>query len=161
METIKIVIFKEENEEFAIDVDHVISIEKTEQITPIPKLPKYMKGLVKVRGELVPVIDLHNVLYGTDEKISDITRLVVLNTEEMKLAILVGEAKELLEVDTNSIKQVGLLAYQKTNYFTGIINLENRLITLIDPERLFNSLEGIKEIQAFMKEQKDKISSEA
>ncbi|WP_033828470.1 chemotaxis protein CheW [Bacillus andreraoultii] len=155
METMKIVIFKEKNEEYAINVDHVLSIEKLEHITPVPKLPDYIKGLVKVRGNLVPVVDLHNVLYGTDEEIQEITRLIVLKTDEMELALLVGEAKELLEIERSSIKQVGLIAYEKTSYFTGVINLENRLITIIDPLQFIYSLDGIKEIQAFMKEREE------
>jgi purine-binding chemotaxis protein CheW len=153
LDTVKVVIFKEKHEEYAIDVDHVISIEKPEKITPVPQLPNFIKGLVKVRGELVPVVDLHHVLYGTDEALHEMTRLIVLKTGILKLALLVGEAKELIEVSTDSIKQVGLFAYQKTSYFTGVINLDNRLITLIDPNRMINSLDGIREIQAYMEEQ--------
>jgi len=69
---------------------------------------------------------------------------------------LVNEAKEIINIPQDKLKQVGLVAYQKTSYFTGVANLDTRLITLIDPLLLIRSLEGIREIQEFMKSEKVK-----
>ncbi|MDZ5471094.1 chemotaxis protein CheW (plasmid) [Bacillus sp. 31A1R] len=156
VEDLKVVVFQVGTEEYAIPIQYVISIEKMEGITPIPHLPAYVKGIVKVRGELIPVIDFERVLYNRQIDNSDSIRLIVLHTEEMSLAVLVNEAKEIINIPQDKLKQVGLVAYQKTSYFTGVANLETRLITLIDPLLLIRSLEGIREIQEFMKSEKVK-----
>jgi purine-binding chemotaxis protein CheW len=146
----KAVIFHSGKEEYSIPVGHVISIEKPEGITSIPQLPDYVLGITKVRGELVPVIDFANILYGTKESTED-KKLIVLKTEILSLGIIVHEAKEILDIPDGAINQMGLMAYSRTKYFSGVISLEDRLITMIDPEVLVESLDGIREIQDYMK----------
>jgi purine-binding chemotaxis protein CheW len=79
--------------------------------------------------------------------------MIVLQTEELSFAVLVNEAKEILDIPSGNLKQPGLIAYQKTNYFTGVANMDARLITLIDPFKLVESLEGVREIKDYMKAQ--------
>ncbi|EIJ78785.1 chemotaxis signal transduction protein [Bacillus methanolicus PB1] len=149
----KAVVFRVGSEEYAFPIQYVISIEKMERTTPIPHLPEYVKGIVKVRGELIPVVDFENILYNRQLVINEGTRLIVLHTPEMSLGVLVNEAKEIAEIPSDNLKQIGLIAYQKTSYFTGVANLDKRLITVIDPLKLIQSLEGIREIQEYMKTQ--------
>lgn len=151
----QVVVFKTGNEEYAIPIEFIISIEKMEGITPIPHLPPYVKGIAKVRGELIPVLDLNRILYDAPIVDESSVRNIVLQTKELSLGILVNEAKDIIEISEGQIKQIGLVAYEKTSYFTGVANLDSRLITLIDPEKLVQSLEGIREIQEFMKSQKE------
>ena len=157
MESSKIVVFKENNEEYAVHVEQVISIEKPSQITPIPYLPNYVKGLVKVRGELVPIIDIHQILYKTELQISENTRFIVIQTDLLQIAFLVEEAKELLEIESSTINKLDLLAMLNTSYFSGVVNLEGRLITLIDPNELIKKLDGINEIYDYMMERKKQL----
>lgn len=152
----KVVVFTVGKEDYAIPIENVLSIEKLEGITPIPHLPPYVRGIIKVRGELIPALDTERILYNRPVEVNDSVRIIVLQTEEMSLGILVGEAKEILDIPQEQMKQVGLIAYQKTSYFTGVANLENRLITIISPSILVKSLEGIREIQEFMKSQTEK-----
>ncbi|MGM0846076.1 MAG: chemotaxis protein CheW [Bacillota bacterium] len=148
----KAVIFHSGKEEYSIPVGHVISIEKPENITSIPQLPQYVLGITKVRGELVPVIDFANILYGSKESTTD-KKLIVLKSEILSLGIIVHEAKEILDIPEGALTQMGLMAYSRTKYFSGVINLEDRLITMIDPDILVESLDGIREIQDYMKAQ--------
>ncbi|PTY75955.1 chemotaxis protein CheW [Heyndrickxia sporothermodurans] len=148
----KAIIFQIGNEEYGISVDYVISIEKFENITLIPNLPPFVRGIVKSRGELIPVIDFEHVLYGHLLQHNEQSRLIVLNTEELSIGLLVKEAKEILDIPNDTLTQIGLVAYQKTNYMSSVANLESRLITMIDPNLLVHSLEGIKDILEYMKE---------
>jgi purine-binding chemotaxis protein CheW len=149
----KVVVFRVGTEEYAIPIPFVISIEKVEGITPIPHLPHYMKGIAKVRGELIPAVDFESILYSRTLQETEMSRMIVLQTEELSFAVLVNEAKEILDISSGNLKQPGLIAYQKTNYFTGVANLDARLITLIDPFKLVESLEGVREIKDYMKAQ--------
>jgi purine-binding chemotaxis protein CheW len=150
IEANKAVVVQVGMEDYAIPIQNVISIEKVESITPIPHLPDYVKGIVEVRGDLIPVIDFENVLYNRSLLVSEISRLIVLKTDEISLAILVNDAKEIVDIPPEKLKQVGLLAYSKTSYFSVVANLDHRLITLIDSSALVNSLEGISEIKDYM-----------
>lgn len=149
----KVVVFSVEKEEYAFPINDVISIEKMEGITPIPHLPEYVRGVVKVRGDLVPTIDLEKILYNRFIPNDQTSRMVVLKLDEMSIGILVNEAKDIMDISSKQIKQLGLVAYEKTSYLTGVINLESRLITIINPTLLVQSLEGIKEIKEFMKQE--------
>ncbi|MGS2776127.1 chemotaxis protein CheW [Robertmurraya sp. GLU-23] len=149
--TTKVVVFQVGTEEYAIPIEQVISIEKVEGTTPIPHLPVYVKGIVKVRGELLPVLDLEEILYHRTIQYNDQTRMIVVKTDELTIGVLVNDAKEIIDIEKENLKQLGLVAFNKTSYFTSIANLESRLITLIDPSKLVQSLEGINEIQQYMK----------
>ncbi len=151
MLTTKVVVFQVGTEEYGIPIEHVISIEKVEGITPIPHLPLYVKGIVKVRGELLPVIDFEEILYHRAIQYNDQTRMIVVKTDELTIGFLVNDAKEIIDIEKENLKQLGLVAFNKTSYFSSIANLDSRLITLIDPSKLVQSLEGINEIQHYMK----------
>lgn len=158
METTKVIVFKERNEEYAISVEHVISIERPMEVTPIPHLPEYMAGMVKIRGDLVPVIDIHSVFYGNRTPESEKNRLILIKTDAFPVALFVEEAKELLEANPEQIRQVGLLAYKKTAYFTHVIHRDDRLITVLDPIGFFRSLDGMREIYDYMEQELHPLS---
>lgn len=147
--------FQVGNEEYAIPIHFVMSIEKVEGITPIPHLPAYVNGITKVRDELIPVIDFERILYNRSFRVSESTKMIVLQTEMLSIGVIVSDAKEIIDIPTDKLKQLGLLAYQKTTYFTGVANLDSRVITMIDPAILVQSLDGIREIQEFMRTQKE------
>lgn len=141
----KSVVFACGTEEYAVPVNHVVSIEKLEKITPIPHLPQYLIGFTRIRGELVPVIDFQHILYNKRSE-GDLVRIIVLNTDLVNFGLVVTDAREILDFDPNILMQVGLVNYSKTKYFTAVANLENRMITCVDPSILVNSLDGIREI---------------
>ncbi|WP_144510189.1 chemotaxis protein CheW [Bacillus sp. FJAT-22090] len=146
----KVVVFQCGNEDYAVPIEHVVSIEKLEQINPIPHLPNYLIGLMKIRGELVPIIDFEQILYNRSGVNNENARVVTMHTQDMSIGILVKEAKEILDIAQEDLKQIGLVNYTKTRYFTAVANLEDRMITIVDPSILVRSLEGIKDIQSYL-----------
>jgi len=148
------IVFNAGHEEYAIPVQYVISIEKYENVNPVPHLPEYIRGVVKSRGELIPVLDFSFILYNRHIQNDDDVRMIVIHTEELSFALLVNEAKEILEIPENAMQQMGLVAYHKTKYFSSIANLEDRIITMIDPVSMLEVLEGVKEIKDYLNEQK-------
>lgn len=146
----KVVVFQCGNEDYAVPIEHVVSIEKLEQVNKIPHLPNYLIGLMKIRGELVPIIDFEQILYNRSGVNYENARVVTMHTQDMSIGILVREAKEILDIAQEDLKQIGLVNYTKTRYFTAVANLENRMITIVDPSILVRSLEGIKEIQSYL-----------
>ncbi|MEG0450669.1 MAG: chemotaxis protein CheW [Lysinibacillus sp.] len=149
MESVKAVVFACGEEEYAVPVEQTVSIEKLEHVTPIPHLPNYLLGFTRIRGELVPVLDFERILYNRSAA-TELSRIIVLNTDVVNYGLLVSEAKEILDFDESILKQMGLVNYSKTRYFTAVANLEDRMITYVDPKILVNSLDGIREIIAYL-----------
>ncbi|MGE8204439.1 chemotaxis protein CheW [Heyndrickxia sp. NPDC080065] len=153
----KAIIFQAGNEEYGIPVDYVITIEKFENATQIPNLPQFVRGIIKSREELIPVIDCEQVLYGQVLQQDEQSRLIVLKTEVLSIGLLVKEVNEILNIPKEVLKQIGLIAYPKTRYFSSVANLESRLIMMIDPNLFIGSLDGIKDILEYMKEQEQEV----
>ena len=150
----KVVVFQCGNEEYAVSIQHVVSIEKLEHINPIPHLPDYLIGLMKIRGELVPVIDFEQILYNRSGVNEESARVVTMHTKDLTVGLLVKEAKEILDIEQENLKQIGLVNYTRTRYFTAVANLENRVITIVDASILVSSLEGFYDIQSYVEEAK-------
>ncbi|MGE7933643.1 chemotaxis protein CheW [Viridibacillus arvi] len=154
MSSSKVVVFRCGQEEYAVPIDHVVSIEKMEHVNPIPHLPSYVTGLMRMRGELMPILDFEQILYR-GQAAGDQVRIVVLQTGDFLFGLLVVEAKEILDIPAEHLQQIGLVNYSKTKYFTAVANLEERMITIVSPSVLVDSLEGIKEIKAYMQKLKE------
>jgi len=150
-ETTKAVVFQIANEEYALPIENVISIEKLEDVTPIPHLPSYVKGIVEVRNELIPILDLEDILYNRPLSLNESSRLIVLQAGEFSYGALVGEAKEILDIPSDKLKQVSFLTSPKTAYLTGIANLNHRLIALLNPALLADSVEGVNQVKEYIK----------
>ncbi|RAK22289.1 purine-binding chemotaxis protein CheW [Anoxybacillus vitaminiphilus] len=149
----KVVVCQIADEQYGIPVENVISIEKMSAPTVIPQMPDYMVGVVRIRGELVPVLDTMKILYNRPFQENDKTRMIVVITEDISVALIVDEAKEIVDIPSELIKQVNMLAYRQTPYFIGVASLPERLITLVEPNQLFESLEGIKAIKEHIQSQ--------
>lgn len=143
MDISKVVVFRAGNEEYGLPIEHVISIEKLEGINVIPNMPLYMKGVVKVRGELIPVLDTNRIFYHQDTSLDDQTKLIVVHSEELCAALIVKEAKEILDIQENQLKSISMGAFQATKYFVAVASLDERLIAIINPNLFVSSLEGI------------------
>lgn len=150
MNVLKAVIVQCGNEEYAISVDSIVSIERLEQVNPIPHLPDFMLGLMKIRGELVPILDFEQILYNKSAKDHPEARIVVVQTKALFIGLLVIDAKEIIDIPESILTNAGLMAYSKTAYFTSVANLENRMITIVDPEILSQTLSGMDEISEYV-----------
>ncbi|MHA6259559.1 chemotaxis protein CheW [Sporosarcina sp. CAU 1771] len=158
MSILKAVIIQCGNEEYALPIDTVVSIENLEHVNLIPRMPAYMLGLMKTRGQLVPILDFEQILYGRTAVNEEEARVVVIQTESLIIGLLVLDAKEILDIPESSMTSSGLLAYSKTPYFTTVANLENRMITVVDPTILSKTLAGMDEIGEYVQ---TKIAEEA
>lgn len=153
MSVLKAVVVQCGNEEYAISVDSIVSIERLEQVNPIPHLPDFMLGLMKIRGELVPILDFEQILYNKSAKNNPDARIVVVQTKALFVGLLVIDAKEILDIPESTLTTSGLMAYSRTAYFTAVANLEDRIITIVDTEILSQTLSGMDEISAYVESQ--------
>jgi purine-binding chemotaxis protein CheW len=96
----------------AIDVANVREVVRWQPVTPLPKSPALIDGVIDLRGALVPVVDLGRLLNESKVKPSTRTRIVVTETDGLVVGLTVDSAVEVLQVESASIEQLPALATQ-------------------------------------------------
>lgn len=133
----QVVVFELADEEYAVDITQSKQIIKVPKITPVPNTPAYVRGVINLRGQIVPVVDLRKrfgINSGTGEK----ERIITIEYEDMLIGLLVDDIKEVLWYDTEkeleSAPEIDTAV--RHDYIKGVIKKGKRLIVLIDLEKL-------------------------
>ncbi|HLS36070.1 MAG TPA: chemotaxis protein CheW, partial [Bacillota bacterium] len=101
----KLVVFQLGHEQYALDVNQIQSIERVMEITPVPQVENdYIKGIINLRGEVIPIIDLKENLNMGATEINNETRIIVTHFHEMSLGLLVDSASDVIDVDKTTIE---------------------------------------------------------
>lgn len=135
----KYVIFKLIDEYYGLDIENVISVEKMQEFTRVPNAPSYVRGVINLRGEVIPVIDLREKL-GLELKSTDEnTRIIIVSESEINLGIVVDSSSEVLEIQRSLIDKPLASEEESNNYLKGIGKVDGRLIIIIDLEKLIEA----------------------
>jgi purine-binding chemotaxis protein CheW len=122
---------------YALPSENVRHMEMVEQITPVPKAPAYIDGVVFSRGQIVPVVNVR-ARFGFDRVPHDVrTRLLVVHTGDRAVALLVDSAREFVVIPRASIQPPGNgIAGLSGQYLTGFATLDDRLVLMLDLDEL-------------------------
>lgn len=129
----QIVIFKINDEQFAIEASMVQGINDIMRITKVHKAPKHIKGLINLRGSIVSLLDI-NMLLNMEESKEKQNNIIILKLREEQVAIMVDQVDEVLAVKEDIVEKVE--ERKVASYHKGIINLKGRIVTLIDINKL-------------------------
>lgn len=128
-------------EQYGVELKQLSSIEKPEGIARVPNVPSIIRGVVLVRGELVPVIDLKGLDQQENTEITAYTRLLVCKKDEGDMALLVDQASDIVDIVEESIN-AGISTSGK-EYRTGMVETAIGLMTLIETKKLAEQVELI------------------
>jgi len=129
----QLVIFDLAGEHFGIDISVVESIVKMQKITHLPRVPDYVEGIINLRGSVLPVIDLVKRFGIAAHDQTSETRIVVINMGTMKMGMIVDAVSEVLTFEESIIEPTpAIISSVDTEFITGIIKAEARLIILLD-----------------------------
>ncbi|MDD7794638.1 chemotaxis protein CheW [Clostridium sp. 'White wine YQ'] len=131
----QIIAFKIGNEFFGVETQNVQNINDIMEITKVPNSPAYIKGLINLRGNIISLVDLHLLLEAQVSEESQ-NNIIILGIEEEQIGIMVDSVQEVLEVDDKDIQKIEASKHQA--YLKGIVNLDDKIITLIDINRILN-----------------------
>jgi len=122
---------------FAIQSSRVVEIIRMQPITFMPKLPSFVKGVINLRGKIVPLIDLRIKLGKASMEYDDHTSIVVVETSESSVGFIVDMVNDVTDISKNQISDPPKLAKDTTNNFViGIATLENGVAMLLNPVRI-------------------------
>lgn len=128
------VVFKLGEEHFAVETDKVLSINDMMVITKVPKAPNYIKGLINLRGSIKSLVDLNLLLNIKSEKKQN--NIIILKVEDEELGVTVDEVEEVIDIEDKELQKLDTHSTEAN--IKGIINLEDKLLTVINIEKLLN-----------------------
>lgn len=135
----KYVIFRLEDESYGINIDDVRSIEKIQDYTRVPNTKEYVKGVMNLRGEVIPIVDLRKKLGLSEKEVNSSSRVIVVSKDDVKVGLLVDSSSEVIEIDKNDIDNPPSTGNKDfKDYIKGIGKVNKRLIILIDLEKLLD-----------------------
>lgn len=133
-------IFNLGKEEYGIDILKVQEIRRYEQVTRIPNAPEFITGVTNLRGVIVPIIDLRVKFHLGSAEIADDTVVIVLNLKSRVVGIVVDGVSDVLSLNPEQIKPApDFSATLSTKYLLGLGLLNERMLILIDIEKLISS----------------------
>jgi len=126
-----------DREEYGVDVRQVQEIRRVSEITSVPRAPEFIRGVINLRGRILPVLDLKRKL-GLGEVVAGrATRIVVVRVKERLLGLMVDGASQVLKVEVSRIEPPPPEVLEKGgDYIRGVAKLDDRLVILVDLERL-------------------------
>ena len=144
MELRKFLVFNLGTEEYGIDIQKITTIiEKDMSIARVPKTPAYLKGVINLRGEIIPVINLRRRFNLADGEDTEETRIIIVKFEEIVVGLIVDSVAEVVELDEDSIENITNIAGELSlDYIMGVGKVEGRIITLLNLEKLILLLEA-------------------
>jgi purine-binding chemotaxis protein CheW len=143
-ETIQYLTFKLDEEVFALDVAKVREILEYSGITKVPQTPDFMRGVINLRGSVVPVIDLR-LKFGMSATVQTVNTCtivveVALEDETLVLGVLADSVQEVVEMGPEQIEAAPHIGTRlNTDFIKGMGKHDNRFVMILDIDRLFTS----------------------
>ena len=140
---IQVVTFRVGPQEFAFDILQVERILRYTAPSPLPKASKFLEGVMPYGGGAVPVLDLRK-RFELDASIREETRMMVLELETQRVAVLVDEVREVMRVDTTTITAPGpVVRGLAAAYISGIITRPGRTVIILNAGKLLSATERL------------------
>ncbi len=138
-EMVQLVNFRLRDEEFGLDIGSVREITRVADITHIPEAPSFIYGVTNLRGQVIAVIDLARQFgLAPQQDLPETAKIVVTEIKGQTVGMLVDEVPEVLKIADENIEPAPELIQTevRTDYIKGVGKLDNRLIILLDLEKL-------------------------
>ncbi|CAI6032196.1 MULTISPECIES: chemotaxis protein CheW [unclassified Paenibacillus] len=142
-EELKVIVFKLGSEEYGIEVDKVQTIERMMPITRVPKTLSFVKGVINLRGVVIPVIDLRGRFSLAETEYTDQTRIVIVGVDDMQVGFIVDSANDVIDIKSSSIDTPPeVVGGVKARYLRGVAKLEDgRLLIMLNLNEVLNKSE--------------------
>jgi purine-binding chemotaxis protein CheW len=135
---VQMLVFRLGDEEYVIDIMRVNEIIRPEKVTAVRKAPEYIKGVIELRGTIVPIVDLRKRLGLESRSANDETYIVIVTVEGVVVGVEVDVVVEVVRIDRGQIKASPDLTREENEapFFLGICKQGERLLMLLNIKRL-------------------------
>jgi purine-binding chemotaxis protein CheW len=140
---VKLIIFKLGREEYGMDILRVQEIKRMMGITRVPSTPSFIKGVINLRGSVLPVIDLRNRLGLAENELTEAARIIVVLVNDGIVGFIVDEVVEVTTINTQDVEAAQTLSSGlSAEFISGIAKADSRLFIMLNPDVIVNVAQG-------------------
>jgi len=127
------IVFKLDEQLYGISIQNVQIIEKMKPVMRVPKVATCIKGVMNLRGEIIPVVSLRDQFKLEEKQCTDKTRIIIVKLEEAMVGLIVDEVKEVIEIENAQVEVVqNIQGKMKTSHILGVGKVEENIVTLLN-----------------------------
>ncbi len=133
-ETAQFIVIRLGQEQYGIDISYIENIVRMQHITRVPKLAPYLKGVINLRGEVIPIMCLSMKMGLPVEEETKASRIIIIKMEQCgTVGLIVDEVKEVVTLDmTEQVEKLAFHKEDKNNFVQGVGKYAGGLISLLD-----------------------------
>ncbi len=129
---------------YAIDIMKIVEIIKNMPVTPVPRAPDFLEGVIDLRGGIIPVIDLRKRFEVDADGTVTKTRIVIIKVMDKVAGLVVDEVKEVLKVPAGRLLPPPKIVQGiESEYLSGVVSDRGRIILVLDLDRILTTTERI------------------
>ncbi|MCF6138711.1 chemotaxis protein CheW [Pseudalkalibacillus berkeleyi] len=134
----KVIVFNIGTQEYCLDIEKVTSIERMQSVTELPLSEAYMKGVINLRGNVIPIISLKEKFFQVVDETDSETRIIIVPLDDgTEVGVIVDQATDVLDVDIDQIQPYdGRINSIQKEFIEGVVNLDERILVLLDIEKV-------------------------
>lgn len=138
LENKQFLVFKLDREEFGIDIKLITTIiEKDMSIARVPDTPDFISGVINLRGEIVPIMDLRRRFGLPSVEDTESTRIIIVKIDDIVLGIIVDQVTEVIQLNDDSIENVTNFSSDLSmDYIFGVGKINDRIVTILKLDKL-------------------------
>ncbi len=141
---VQLVVFMMETEEFACSINNVREVLKMIRVTPLPRSLDFVEGVINMRGEVIPVIDLRKRFGLPEAERTDENRIIIVEVEERMVGLIVDSVSEVNSLTNEQIQEApSQVAGGKTDLIKGVGKVDDRMLIILDLDRILTTEEQI------------------
>lgn len=137
----KCVVFKIDNKKYCIDINKINGINELLEIIELPNTPSYIEGIMNLRGDIIPIINLHNKLGFCSKEPDDKSRIINVKISDMIIGFLVDEVLQVIDISNSDMSPTPKIIGNDKKYISAISKVNNEISVILEMEELFDESE--------------------
>lgn len=135
----KYLIFKIDKEDYGIEIKNVLEIVGMQSITAVPQLPDYIKGMINLRGKIIPVMDVRLRFKKDEIKYDDRTCIIIVQIEDIFVGLIVDRVSEVMNISEDEFAEVPDIGSNSNNkYISSIGNTKSGVKIILDCSKIIS-----------------------
>lgn len=131
------VVFNVNGQEFAIDINKVKTIEKVTPITRVPGTPDFVIGVINLRGEVIPVVDIRKRMGFEPREFDENSRIIIVGINDMEIGLTADSANEVMDMEQDKIENnLDFTRNIDDSFVEGVGKTEENIVVILDLERI-------------------------
>lgn len=142
------IVFKLDEQLYGISIKNIQTIEKIKPIMRVPKVATCIKGVINLRGEIIPVVSLREQFKLELKEYTDKTRIIIVKLEDAMVGLIVDEVKEVVEIENAQVEVVqNVQGKMNTSHILGVGKIEDNIVTLLNLNNIIEEAFAVDELK--------------